>query len=115
MSDLDERLRDAYITCETHFVLDYRSFKHGYLAALPRWIPVSERLPEFEFKAAGDEFVYVLAVGALQPGEYIYSKKLGWQKTDWDREDKYEFKITHWMPLPEPLKDETGKEQSDDE
>ena len=54
----------------------------------PRWIPVTERLPE-----AG---VYVLAYSADDDYMTVEAKH------------KFEaFQITHWIPLPQPPKEET--------
>lgn len=53
----------------------------------PRWIPVTERLPE-----AG---VYVLAYSADDDYMTVEARH------------KFEaFQITHWMPLPQPPKEE---------
>lgn len=56
-------------------------------ALMPRWIPVTERLPE-----AG---VYVLA----------YSADDGYMCVE-ARHKFSVFQITHWMPLPQPPKEE---------
>lgn len=73
---------------------------------LPRWIPVTERLPEL------DELVLVIASG--KPKENItldgaielatlYSD--GWCLETWP--EWTGANVTHWMPLPEPPKEET--------
>jgi hypothetical protein len=46
----DEVMLDSngkYYTNE-HFLVAYESYLEGYDAATPKWIPVSERLPEKE-------------------------------------------------------------------
>lgn len=66
--------------------------------AEPRWIPVTERLPEVD-------------VPVLVIGENCYNQKVvvvrhltdfGW----YDENDDYLMAfVTHWMPLPEPPKE----------
>jgi len=61
------------------------------VANKPRWIPVTERLPEKH------EFVLV-------------KSKLVKMKTDFISNDGHWYTtpaVTHWMPLPEPPKEET--------
>ena len=71
--------------------------------AYPRWIPVTERLPESHNE-------YVLCCGA-KGGQFV-----GWVATKtYDGGDKARAfahggqgrNITHWMPLPQPPKEET--------
>lgn len=58
------------------------------------WIPVTERLPEKN----GSYLVYVY--GDVTEMEYWHGK--------WHRlRDDYTKAVTHWMPLPEPPKEET--------
>jgi hypothetical protein len=73
------------------------------LASKPRWIPVTERLPELMHE-------YVLCCGA-KGGQFV-----GWVATKtYDGGDKatafvhggHGRNITHWMPLPKPPKEET--------
>ena len=80
---------DKYTATELAFKNGYEK---GYKAGKPKWIPVSERLPE-----PGQE-VIVYAGGVLDPVVYAYHF---WNK------DYCSFQhITHWMPLPEPPKEE---------
>ena len=75
-----------------------------YKAALPRWIPVTERLPE-DFKA-------VLVYTPKFLNQFMaYHKDDGWRV--WSPQDNHgvpfingQGEITHWMPLPEPPKEE---------
>ena len=70
-----------------------------------RWIPVTERLPD------SDDFVLVIAsgiVGNITLDNAIelaaFSEVEGWILEMWpELEDP---KVTHWMPLPEPPKEE---------
>ena len=59
-----------------------------------RWIPVTVKLPEVEG-------LYLVAV--KNDHKRIYSKTAWYSRTSWfARQD-----VTHWMPLPEPPKEET--------
>ena len=66
----------------------------GLLVRLPlnEWIPVTERLPE----KSGDYLVFD-ACGNLYVNEWHFLLRM-WQFDD--------SRITHWMPLPEPPKEE---------
>nr|MBQ1579146.1 DUF551 domain-containing protein [Oscillospiraceae bacterium] len=73
-----------------------------------RWIPVTERLPEIlhtvivsgrmKYKWETDFFRFV-DVATYSEGEFFETFN------DW-YEGQDEFEITHWMPLPEPPKEE---------
>ena len=58
----------------------------------PKWIPVTERLPEY------GQLVIVYSGGVLSP--QVFAQHF-WRAdfNDWAH-------ITHWMPLPEPPKGE---------
>lgn len=65
--------------------------------AKPQWIPVAERLPKKMVLAHGRD-------GDIRSLEYSFTKK--W----WEDDDGYYCDtnyVTHWMPLPEPPKEET--------
>ena len=63
-----------------------------YKAMLPRWIPVTERLPE-KWK-----WVLVCFDGADVPSTGFVNST-----GDWIGEDMYtNYDVTHWMQLPEP-------------
>lgn len=67
------------------------------------WIPVTERLPESE----GTYLVYTKR-GSVY-ASHFYEKKVF--RDDYVREQQWsqrgKVKVTHWMPLPEPPKEET--------
>ena len=75
----------------------------GELASKPRWISVEEALPD-----QNDGRLYIcLIVG----GEY---DQLSWYELCdfaegrfWTQESASECHVTHWMPLPEPPKEES--------
>ena len=65
--------------------------------AMPRWIPVTDRLPE-KWK-----WVLVCFDGADVPSTGFVNSA-----GDWIGEDMYtNYDVTHWMPLPEPPKEES--------
>jgi len=71
-----------------------------YLERVPKWIPVTERLPK-----EGD---FVLVYGDLYPNKHdggviAVSKRMDWNY--WQGFGR-ERDITHWMPLPQPPKEE---------
>lgn len=65
--------------------------------AAPRWIPVTERLPE----KVGDYLVRI--DDNLRPNRAIkilpYFHSHGWMS------ESKQFPVTHWMPLPQPPKE----------
>lgn len=71
----------------------------------PRWIPVSERLPE----KAGH---YIVFVELKRNGQKISA----WTQVTWffgdfllecpEDEERFVAAVTHWQPLPEPPKEE---------
>jgi hypothetical protein len=70
--------------------------------ALPRWIPVSERLPEDidEEVLVCTEGYGVNGLGFVTVATYGVS---GWLEC-WERKT-YLTAVSHWMPLPEPPKE----------
>lgn len=84
---------DKYTATEQAYKNGYEK---GYAAGKPKWIPVSERLPEDEKK--------VLCI--MDDGYFCI---LEWASWDWlwsDGHNVYlEKNVTHWMPLPEPPKE----------
>lgn len=66
---------------------------------LPKWIPVSERLPEVGQRVLFSYRSYI----KKRPRTFI-----GWYNgKQWDSLVATEYDVTHWMPLPEPPKEET--------
>lgn len=87
--------------------LAWEWFASGYRQALPKWIPVSEKMPDVErdpdwweesdhVLATDGVHVYVACTRRMFPDEVDV-------KTRWIivGRDGYEFEdVTHWMPLP---------------
>ena len=63
------------------------AYKNGYEDGKPKWIPVTERLPE-----RGQE-VIVYSGDILEPTVFAYHF--------WNKDFASWAHITHWMPLPE--------------
>lgn len=109
----DESLDERMCQGETiehqllHRELGKETFLAGYKAAQPQWISVKDRLPE--------EDVAVLVYGQIlnDPPDVIgvrrrYIGDQEWKYT-WESEDGFIYReddVTHWMPLPEPPKEE---------
>jgi hypothetical protein len=74
------------------------------LDKFPRWIPVTERLPEPKF--AREWYLVALESGCVKSLAYEKEGRTdnlfrpGWHETA--------SPVTHWMPLPEPPKEESN-------
>jgi hypothetical protein len=69
----------------------------------PKWIPVTERWPE--------ERMAVIVYAPYMKNEFMAywtgSRWMVWAAGEYEREMPEYHQITHWMPLPEPPKEET--------
>ena len=76
-------------------------------AQAPKWISVEERLPEDDIDvlvyAIGNNEESVIAMTSYTHNMHGYNIE-GW-RSPWQY-FFHEYKITHWMPLPEPPKEE---------
>ena len=88
-----------------------QAYKNGYEAGKPKWIPVTERLPKNDYGKHWKERKYYLV--RVNPSGLMYVAHYGYKEYDWwiDEHDcvlsATSFKeVTHWMPLPEPPKEE---------
>ena len=74
-------------------------------AQIPRWIPVTERLPDKD-----GTYIVHFATKSVGDAEYesIYGSFGYWRDISWDDDaDWFPYvDVTHWMPLPEPPKGE---------
>ena len=83
-ADAIETMREMVATAHDELANVIQSYEESK----PRWIPVTERLPE--------DGVYVLAYSA--DDDYMCVEA---------RHKFAAFQVTHWMPLPAPPKEET--------
>ena len=76
--------------------------------AKPRWIPVTERLPEEKINQNTLDFEYVLCsttFGDVRP--YKFGRRIGQGEPHfWNGAGYVDAYVTHWMPLPQPPEEE---------
>jgi len=79
----------------------------GYKAAAPQWISVKDRLPEIGQAVNCYGRAAYESGSSVIPAWYIH-KWNQWQSCEGDGcgGGGYLFDVTHWMPLPEPPKEE---------
>ena len=81
-------------------IQDLRRENAELRARVPKWIPVTERLPEFGISVLARCFYHgkwrtlVCHTSKENAGEWYTDEVCQWVK------------VTHWMPLPEPPKGE---------
>lgn len=82
--------------------------RNALLKSIPKWIPVTEALPEERINPNTRDFEYVLCVtiwGDVRP--YKYGTPIGGIEAHfWNGAGYVDAYVTHWMPLPEPPKEE---------
>lgn len=80
-------------------------FLAGYASAQPKWISVKERLPEIlDGHFISKEVLWISCYGEM---EVSFLEKLRSElRIDWGEAGLYKLdQVTHWMPLPEPPKE----------
>lgn len=94
--------KDSKCVC---FEKDARAYIQQLESKVPHWISVDERLPEVD--ARYDEYEYsaelIVYDGSQKRVAYYCHTTKEW------RDSRYEddiIEVTHWMPLPEPPKEE---------
>ena len=93
-----------------------QAYKNGYEKGKPKWIPVTERLPDKdgEYLVAKQLFSdsYVRVVSFAKDGRKIskYDFHNRWKNVWYEYHSEYGYilidSVTRWMPLPEPPKGE---------
>ncbi len=76
-----------------------QAYKNGYEDGKPKWIPVTERLPE-------KSDYYLAYHGSGYIGILPYSVQYKLFNAFDGNGTKYAMDVAHWMPLPEPPKGE---------
>jgi len=75
--------------------------------SIPRWIPVTERLPEIDEKHHCSKDVLVYIDGGYMAFSSLEESIFGQTWFECERHpDVEEVVVTHWMPLSEPPKEE---------
>ena len=74
-------------------------YAKGYEDGRPKWIPVTERLPE-------EDGYYLCNVRSFAFRGSFYAAMLKYDKGGFIEGHIYTDDVTHWMPLPEPPKGE---------
>ena len=102
IKEYEEHKQKSYTGCESKIVIDGNGnttivVKHG-------WISVKDRLPDIDkyygdCMYSADVFVY----DGSRRGEGYYCHKTNMWHNSFDEEI---IKVTHWMPLPEPPKED---------
>ncbi len=96
--DVGNDLNEAY--CD--------GFESGVQSARPKWIPVTERMPEDHAMVIG----FTPRDGYMFVGFHVTSKHDGYDFSYWSlvtamrSTQRMTKKVTHWMPLPEKPKGE---------
>ena len=74
---------------------------HDLLAMVPRWVPVTERLPEpgpvvlvaATWKVGGEVCVFTAFRSRFEPV---------WKELNGDRFERAGWRVSHWQPMPKP-------------
>lgn len=110
-----EQSADRIVAAEEHALVLKKEIEK-LRAQLPRWIPVEERLPEYNarvlvidvYAGDGDEFIAIWMREKYpdDPDGCCWIDERGW----WHALDE----VTHWIPLPEPPEAEKALEAMKD-
>lgn len=90
---------DKYTATEQAYKNGYeKGYEAGKRDAV-KWIPASERLPEKEGR-------YLCVVRIGHKSGAVYVQIMNGDKYGFSLEHIYNDDVTHWMPLPEPPKED---------
>lgn len=105
-ADKPTDVQDADIESFNENIEAIRDYIHQLEAQVPRWISVEERLPPVAgVYGSGYEYSEDLIVydGLRRRVAYYYHTTELWVDSRYEDDT---FEVTHWMPLPEPPKEE---------
>ena len=98
--------RNQRYSCEDELLDNALTYIQQLEVQMPRWISAKERLPEDEDKCvlavASGHMKNCVFVDALMIAHYYPDE--GWVIEGWEEWENPT--VTHWMPLPEPPKEE---------
>ena len=106
-----EKLAEEYLRyeSESHYWTK-QAFLAGYQAAAPQWISVKDRLPKFNEHNYSDD-VLMLGKFGMEITHIEKTKRIvrwkGLQEVVETNNGSSIDEYTHWMPLPNPPKDDT--------
>lgn len=95
-----QKERDNWKTTAEDWRDAYYHWFENYQNDVPKWIPVTERLPESGVRVLVMRFDYVTNTPFC---DLLWFDKGEW----WNRYFRGDYAVTHWMPIPEPPKEET--------
>lgn len=98
-ADAIETMREMVATAHGEFANVIQSYEESK----PRWIPVTERLPEKN----GKYLCNIKRFGQYAGMQYYYVDVLVFQEDCFFEDGIGTERVTHWMPLPTPPKEET--------
>jgi len=119
MSKTPEELAEEYLRYENES--NYwakHAYLAGYQAAAPQWISVDKRLPEDHRHYIVVSKAEIVDAPVWYNGCQSWQMELAYYSQRYERwmkgnptlkdvpENKITFEVTHWMPLPEPPKEE---------
>lgn len=95
---------EEILNCTESVMEDALDYIRQLEAQVPKWISVDERLPKDK------QYVLIMWNGVLQFGFYKPNRR-EWVNLITGCDTKY--KVTHWMPLPEPPEGASHGQESD--
>lgn len=109
IEELNKLLKGVHDAHNEGYDVGYRAGRRDYE---PKWIPVTERLPNVDTTKSGYEHttVIVACCGRKKSRPMVYERACVRGKIvyrwKWIRDRIYDGPpVTHWMPLPEPPKE----------
>lgn len=93
-----------------------QAYKRGFEDGCPKWIPVTERLPEDVYGKDREKIVVLVCTESgnvsqcARIADYDCSTDAKLTQVKWTKNGEFYWskgkRVTHWMPMPEPPKGE---------